>query len=161
MKIQDFVKSRDEANFINVRDGKMINKAQLQGEIKTGVLCMLAAGEKDDSMRDRAKEVLHNYELHTQELEVNAGKFIEDMGKPTKEELEQIAREEENKKREAEKLAEANLKKVEKEKADAQKKAEEQAKKDDKESKKEDTEKTENENLDSTMETNREPEPNP
>lgn len=161
MKIQDFVKSRDEANFINLRDGQLINKAQLQGEVKMGVLCMLATGEDERAMRSKVQHVLSNYEPHTQELEVKAGKFIEDMGKPTKEELEEKAHEEEIKKMEAEKLAEAKLKKIEKEKADAQKKAEEQAKKDAKESKKEDTEKTENENLDSTLETNRTPEPNP
>ena len=167
MKIQDFMKAREEASFINLETGELKSKAQLMGQVKTGVLCMIAAEEKEDSMRDRVKEVLSNYELHNQELEVKATEFIENMAGPTKEELEKIAKEEEIKKIEAEKLAKAKLKK-----------AEQEAKARAKEEKKKPQADPENENLDSTMksekpetntaaetspgtETTTEPEPNP
>lgn len=169
MKIQDFVKAREEASFIHLGTGELKTKAQLMGVVKTGVLCMIAAGEKENSMRNRVNKILSDYELHNQELEVKATEFIENMAGPTKEELAEQAKKEEIAKMEAEKLAKTKLKKAEQE---AKARAKEEKKKEKTSSD------SENESLDPTMEskkpesntaaetspateTTTEPEPNP
>ena len=134
MKIQDFAESREDANFINTADGVIKNKAQLTGEIRIGILCMLGKGKSDKKIRESLETLLDDFVEHTQELEKLATAFVTNLGKPTPEEVEDQAKKEEAKKTEAKikeerkkKLAEEESKK--KAEAETKKKAEAEAKK--------------------------------
>lgn len=86
MKIEQFVKSKDEDVFINVETGETKNKAQVFGELRGGVLCLMAKGAKSDEVKQRIERMLTIVELVTQDLHKEVDEFLLNLGKPSKEE---------------------------------------------------------------------------